>query len=97
MKYNTIIFDLGFTLVTFENFTLERYFATLDQGLDRMTTFLIEGKMLNNPKEFKKNFKKLRNYHFQQALTDYKETSTETILSESIILWKDLFGKSVLL
>ncbi|MFX1293663.1 MAG: HAD family hydrolase [Promethearchaeota archaeon] len=84
MKYNTIIFDLGFTLVTFENFSLKRYFKTLNQGLEQMVKFLIKEKILKNPEIFKKKFKKIRNRNFQQSLTKYKEITTEQTLIQTL-------------
>ncbi|NVM55571.1 MAG: HAD family hydrolase [Candidatus Helarchaeota archaeon] len=83
MKYNTIIFDLGFTLLTFKNFTLKRYFKTLDQGLDQLIQFLVDKKIIFDPTIFKKTFKKFRIRNFQRALTSYKESTTMDTLSQT--------------
>lgn len=83
MKYNSVIFDLGFTLVTFENFTLSKYLQTLNRGLDQMVQYLTDQKIINDSVAFKAQFKKLRNQNFEQSLTNYIETSTEVTLKQT--------------
>ncbi|HUX98587.1 MAG TPA: HAD family hydrolase [Candidatus Deferrimicrobium sp.] len=84
MNYNTIIFDVGFTLITFENFTLKKYFDTLDKGLDHMSEFLLNENIIRAPYTFKKNFKKFRNQNFQNSLINYKEITTEKTLVQTL-------------
>ena len=83
-RYNTIIFDLGFTLVIFENFTLERYFKTLNQGLDSMTQFLLGKNIITDPIKFKKKFKMFRNRNFEKSLINNEETTTEETLRQTL-------------
>ncbi|NVM27205.1 MAG: HAD family hydrolase [Candidatus Helarchaeota archaeon] len=83
MKYNTVIFDLGFTLFTFENFTLKRYFATLNKGLDQLTSFLMKKNIMIDSILFKKKFKKFRNRNLQLSLMNYKESTTLDTLNQT--------------
>jgi putative hydrolase of the HAD superfamily len=84
MKYNTIIFDIGFTLIVFDNFTLNRYFDTLNKGLEALINWLMEEKILKEPEKFRKTFKRIRNQNFAQALRSYEETTTETTLLQTL-------------
>ena len=84
MTYNTVIFDVGFTLVTFEGFTLKKYFKTLNEGLNQMAQFLQEQNILSDIIKFKKKFKKFRNENFQNSLLHYKETPTENTLKQTL-------------
>ncbi len=83
MKYSTVIFDLGFTLFTFENFTLKRYFKTLNKGLEKMIEFLIEEQIIQDSDLFRKKFKKLRNRNFQRSLAKFKEATTADTLNQT--------------
>jgi HAD superfamily hydrolase (TIGR01509 family) len=84
MKYISVIFDLGFTLVTFENFTLSNYLKTLNRGLDQMVQYLTETKIITSSATFKAQFKKLRNQNFEQSLINYIETPTEVTLNQTL-------------
>jgi len=84
MKYTSVIFDLGFTLVTFENFTLSNYLKTLNRGLDQMVQYLTETKIITSSATFKAQFKKLRNQNFEQSLINYIETPTEVTLNQTL-------------
>lgn len=84
MKYNTVIFDLGFTLITFDNFSLKNYLRTLDRGVDQMVQYLSENNILTDPASFKSEFKKVRNQNFAQSLTDNIEKPTELTLNETL-------------
>jgi HAD superfamily hydrolase (TIGR01509 family) len=84
MRYDTLIFDLGFTIVTFENFTLKRYFKTLNKGLEALTQFLMKQKIVPRPDEFKKRFKTLRNRNFEKSLATSIEISTERTVAETL-------------
>lgn len=83
MQYDTIIFDLGFTLFTFENFSLTKYFRTLDEGLEQLIRFFQEKKIIRDSQTFRKQFKQIRNSNFQRALTQYKESSTNETLQQT--------------
>ncbi|MHA1279146.1 MAG: HAD family hydrolase [Candidatus Helarchaeota archaeon] len=84
MQIDTLIFDLGFTIVTFENFTLKRYFQTLNKGLDALTEFLIHRGVLKTPETFKKRFKLIRNRNFEKSLRTCKEITTEKTLIQTL-------------
>jgi len=83
MKYNAVIFDLGFTLFTFENFTIKRYFETLNKGLEKMIEFLIEAQIIQDSDLFRKKFKKIRNRNFQRSLAKFKEATTADTLKQT--------------
>ncbi len=83
MNINTIVFDLGFTLLTFENFTLTRYVKTLDKGLDQLIGFLEKENILTHSENFRKNFKKIRNKNFERSLLSYEEIPTEETLNQT--------------
>ncbi|MHA1266285.1 MAG: HAD family hydrolase [Candidatus Helarchaeota archaeon] len=81
LEFETIIFDLGFTLFVFENFSLKRYFQVLDKGLDAMVNFLNKKGIITNPVKFRKQFKRQRSQNFQRALQNFKESSSaETLI-----------------
>jgi len=84
MKYNTVIFDLGFTLVTFDNFTIQSYLNTLNRGLDEMIQYLLEQKILTDPSSFKSRFKKIRNQNFELSLVNNIETPTDSTLNQTL-------------
>jgi len=86
MKYNTVIFDLGFTLITFDNFTIQNYLKALDHGLESSILYLLEKGILKDSEsdDFKAQFKKIRNQNFEQSLINNIETPTEFILNQTL-------------
>lgn len=74
-----IIFDLGFTLVGNENFSVPEYLKMLDRGIDKVANYLYEVGTIEKEdiNKFTRKFKKVRYQTYQRVFSKYVEYSTE--------------------
>ncbi|NVM17398.1 MAG: HAD family hydrolase [Candidatus Lokiarchaeota archaeon] len=88
MKVKGIIFDFGFTLFSFENPSVEKYFDCFNRGLLKSIDLLKEKRILDQQEEivsdFITTFKKKRANSFRQAMKTKDEFPT-TLLFRNVL------------
>ncbi len=82
MTIKAIIFDVGFTLITQDNFTVENYLETLSKGLENLISYLKTKKILSDSNIFREKFKKLQFKWIEKSLSDLKEYPTDYIIEK---------------
>ncbi|MFX1449899.1 MAG: HAD family hydrolase [Promethearchaeota archaeon] len=82
MEIKNILFDMGFTLITFNNFTLKEYVKTLANHIQYLQSYLLKENIITN-KNFGEVLKKNQKYYFQESFLTDNEYSIEFILKES--------------
>ncbi|MBD3226977.1 MAG: HAD-IA family hydrolase [Candidatus Lokiarchaeota archaeon] len=81
-----VIFDLGFTLVGNEDFTIPKYLKMLDKGINNVANYLREEGVLKKRdiKRFIRRFKKLRYETFDRSFKENIEYSSEYVLEKTL-------------
>ncbi|MHA1270304.1 MAG: HAD family hydrolase [Candidatus Helarchaeota archaeon] len=80
-----VIFDLGFTLVGNENFTIPRYLKMIEIGINNVAKYLVEINQINekDKNKFIRIFKKIRYSSFDKVFNESIEYSTEDCLKNT--------------
>ncbi|NVM55442.1 MAG: HAD family hydrolase [Candidatus Helarchaeota archaeon] len=76
-------FDLQFTIVTLEHFTLERWFRLFDAGFIKVKEYLRALGIEFNQKKLKRTFRRIRNKYFAITITEDQQYFTEEILRDT--------------
>lgn len=95
-----LAFDLQFTLVFLENFSLRRWFEVFDEGFNDVKIFLRDKGFKFDDKKLYRTLRLKRNKFFAQTITDDQRYYTEEILSTTfskmnINLKEDDFSKCI--
>jgi len=79
-----VIFDLGFTLVGHDGFTIEKYLGLINKGFKKVADYLVEINKLKEKevKKFIRTFRRLRYDLYDQSFKEYVEYSTEYVIEE---------------
>ncbi len=80
-------FDLQFTIVYLEDFTLERWFRLFDAGFIKVMAYLTDLGITFEPDKLKRTLRRIRNRYFAITITEDQQYFTEETL-------KDTFAKS---
>ncbi len=76
-------FDLQFTLVYLENFSLKRWFELFDAGFERVINYLSELGLQYDEKKLKRTLSRMRNRYFAKTITEDQQYFTEETLNET--------------
>lgn len=82
MKIENILFDMGFTLIGINNFSLKEYSRNLANNVKYLQSYLIEKKIISD-KNFEKILKNNQKLYFMKSFLTDIEYSMEFILNES--------------
>jgi HAD superfamily hydrolase (TIGR01509 family) len=80
-------FDLQFTIVYLEHFTLEKWFHLFDAGFVKVIAYLHDLNITFEEKKLKRVLRRVRNKYFALTITEDQQYFTEEIL-------KDTFSKA---
>ena len=78
-----IAFDLQFTLVFLEKFTLLKWFKLFDEGFKRVLEYLEAKDIKVEPKKIKRTLSRIRNKYFALTITEDQQYFTEEILRDT--------------
>lgn len=78
-----IAFDLQFTLVQLEEFSLQRWFWLFDAGFEEVLSYLNELKLSFDEKRLKRTLLRVRNKYFALIITTDQQYFTEEILTDT--------------
>ncbi|NVM00914.1 MAG: HAD family hydrolase [Candidatus Helarchaeota archaeon] len=82
MKIENILFDMGFTLITFKNFSVKKYVLSLKKNIEYLQSYLIDENIISNI-NFGQVLKENQKKYFQKSFITDDEYSIEFILKES--------------
>lgn len=82
-KIKGIAFDLQFTLVYLENFSLERWFKLFDAGFETVIAYLDQLGIPFDLKQLKRTLHRVRNKYFALIITTDQQYFTEEILRDT--------------
>lgn len=80
-----IAFDLQFTLVFLEDFTLLKWFQLFDKGFFKVMDYLGENNFNFDPKKLFRTLKRVRNKYFARTITEDQQYYTEEILNATFL------------
>ncbi|NVM03949.1 MAG: HAD family hydrolase [Candidatus Helarchaeota archaeon] len=80
-----IAFDLQFTLVFLEDFTLLKWFQLFDKGFFKVMDYLRENNFSFDPKKLFRTLKRVRNKYFARTITEDQQYFTEEILNDTFL------------
>ncbi len=78
-----IAFDLQFTLVQLEDFSLERWFQLFDAGFEAVLIYLNQLRLSFDEKQLKRTLRRVRNKYFALIITTDQQYFTEEILRDT--------------
>ena len=78
-----IAFDLQFTIVYLEDFTLKRWFDLFDGGFAKVMAYLTDQGISYDKKRLKRILRRMRNKHFTKTITEDQQYFTEEILEDT--------------
>ncbi len=78
-----IAFDLQFTIVYLENFTLGKWFVHFDAGFAKVMDYLTDLGITYDPKRLKRTLRRIRNKYFALTVTRDQQYFTEEILRDT--------------
>jgi len=78
-----IAFDLQFTIVYLENFTLGKWFIHFDAGFVKVMDYLTDLGIQYDPKRLKRTLRRIRNKYFALTITEDQQYFTEEILRDT--------------
>ncbi|MFX0135768.1 MAG: HAD family hydrolase [Candidatus Hodarchaeota archaeon] len=80
-----IAFDLQFTLVFLEDFTLLKWFQLFDKGFLKVMDYLTENNLNFDSKKLFRTLKRVRNRYFARTITEDQQYFTEEILNDTFL------------
>lgn len=78
-----IAFDLQFTLVRLEDFSLERWFQLFDAGFEEVLIYLTQLGMRFDETHLKRTLRRVRNKYFALIITEDQQYFTEEMLRDT--------------
>ncbi|MHA1301017.1 MAG: HAD family hydrolase [Candidatus Helarchaeota archaeon] len=82
MKIQNILFDMGFTLISVENFEIKKYLKGVSKNIEYLQSYLIQKKFISN-ENFGSILKKNQKKYFLKSYKTDMEFSTEFILEQT--------------